>query len=155
MNSKAESLAAAKRRILELQAQMSDRILKLAAEVEKLTAVVTEREAREFLRVSCNVASAELSTYVKFAATLKGREEMLAKARVSFPVVKALVSADTDTRTEVLERMEIGAADLHPGHRRDPQAPEGGEAHPRRGDGGAERKADGRRCPPTEFYRLG
>ncbi|SSC71446.1 unnamed protein product [Ciceribacter sp. T2.26MG-112.2] len=109
MNSKAEALAAAKRRILELQAQMSDRILKMAAEVEKLTAIVTEREAREFLRVSCNVASAELSTYVRFAATLKGCEETLKKARASFPVVKALVSAETDTRTEILERMDIGA----------------------------------------------
>ncbi|MBW8298715.1 MAG: DNA (cytosine-5-)-methyltransferase [Hydrogenophaga sp.] len=108
MNSKAEALAAAKSRILELQAQMSDRILKMAAEVEKLTAVVTEREAREFLRVSCNVAPSELSTYVKFANTLKGCEETLKKARVSFPVVKALVSAETDTRTEILERMDIG-----------------------------------------------
>lgn len=109
MNSKAESLAAAKSRIIDLQAQMSDRILKMAAEVEKLTAVVTEREAREFLRVSCNVPSAELSTYVKFAKTLKDSEAILRKARVSFPVVKALVSAEADTRTEILERMEIGA----------------------------------------------
>lgn len=109
MNPKAEALAAAKGRILELQAQMSDRILKMAIEVETLTAIVTEREAREFLRVSCNVASSELSTYVKFANTLKGSEETLKKARVSFPVVKALVSAERDTRTEILERMDIGA----------------------------------------------
>lgn len=109
MNPKAEALAAARDRILELQAQMSDRILKMATEVERLTAIVTEREAREFLRVSCNVASSELSTYVKFANTLKGSEETLKKARVSFPVVKALVSAEPDTRTEILERMDIGA----------------------------------------------
>ncbi|WP_421406628.1 DNA cytosine methyltransferase [Agrobacterium tumefaciens] len=109
MNSKAEALAAAKKRILELQSQMSDRILKMAAEVEKLTAIVSEREAREFLRVACNVASTELSTYVKFADTLKGSEETLRKARASFPVVKALVSAEPDTRTEILERIEIGA----------------------------------------------
>jgi DNA (cytosine-5)-methyltransferase 1 len=109
MNPKAEALAAAKGRILELQSQMSDRILKMAAEVEKLTAIVPEREAREFLRVSCNVPSAELSTYVRFAEALKGNEETLRKARVSFPVVKALVSAEMDTRTEILERLEIGA----------------------------------------------
>ncbi|WP_421365837.1 DNA cytosine methyltransferase [Agrobacterium tumefaciens] len=81
----------------------------MAAEVDKLTAVVSEREAREFMRVACNVASTELSTYVKFADCLKGSEETLRKARVSFPILKALVSAEAETRTEILERMEIGA----------------------------------------------
>jgi DNA (cytosine-5)-methyltransferase 1 len=61
MNSKAEALAAAKNRILVLQSQMSDRILKMAAEVERLLEVFNEREAREFLRVGCNVPSSELS----------------------------------------------------------------------------------------------
>lgn len=109
MDPKSEALSAAKKRIVELQAQMTDRILKMAAEVAKLTAVVTEREAREFLRVTCNVPGSELSTYVKFADTLAGREEVLEKARVSFPVLKALVAADDDARTEIVERMEIGA----------------------------------------------
>ncbi|WP_313605215.1 DNA cytosine methyltransferase [Rhizobium sp.] len=109
MGPKSEALAAAKKRIVELQAQMTDRILKMAAEVAKLTAVVTEREAREFLRVTCNVPGTELSTYVKFADTLAGHEDVLEKARVSFPVLKALVSADDDARTEIVERMEIGA----------------------------------------------
>jgi DNA (cytosine-5)-methyltransferase 1 len=109
MDPKAEALAAAKKRIVELQSQMTDRILKMAAEVAKLTEVVTEREAREFLRVTCNVPSSELSTYVKFADKLEGSEDVLAKARVSFPVVRALISADDEVRTEILERMDIGA----------------------------------------------
>lgn len=109
MDSKAKALAAAKKRIIDLQTQMTDRILKMAAEIAKLTQVVTEREAREFLRVTCNVQTAELATYVKFADTLAGHEDVLEKARVSFPVLKALVSADADTRHEIIERMEIGA----------------------------------------------
>ncbi len=109
MDSRSEALAAAKKRIMELQSQMTDRILKIAAEVAKLTEVVTEREAREFLRVTCNVPTSELSTYVKFAGTLAGSEDVLEKARVSFPVVKALVSAGDTARTEILERMDIGA----------------------------------------------
>ncbi|PZU79041.1 MAG: DNA cytosine methyltransferase [Rhizobium sp.] len=109
MDSKAEALAAAKKRIIDLQSQMTDRILKMAAEIARLTQVVTEREAREFLRVTCNVPTAELATYVKFSDTLAGREDVLEKARVSFPVLKALVSADDDTRDEIIERMEIGA----------------------------------------------
>lgn len=88
---------------------MTDRILKMAAEVAKLAEVVTEREAREFLRVTCNVPPSELSTYVKFADKLAGTEDVLEKSRVSFPVVRALISADDEVRTEILERMDIGA----------------------------------------------
>ncbi|MFK0382451.1 DNA cytosine methyltransferase [Agrobacterium sp. NPDC090273] len=109
MNLKAEALAAAKKRIIALQKQMTARILDMAAEVEKLAMATTEREAREFLRVTCNMPAAELSTYARFRTTLKGREQLLENSRASFPVVKALVAADDDTRKEVLERMEIGA----------------------------------------------
>jgi len=109
MDTKADALSAAKRRIIELQKQMASRILEMASEVEKLTAAVTEREAREFLRVTCNLPASELSTYIRFQKTLKGCEALMAKCRVSFPVLKALVSSDADTRQEVLERMEIGA----------------------------------------------
>ncbi|WP_246810384.1 DNA cytosine methyltransferase [Ensifer sp. ENS08] len=43
------------------------------------------------------------------AQSLKGQEAALRKARVTFPVLKALVAADADTRQEIVERMEIGA----------------------------------------------
>lgn len=109
MNSKAEALASAKARIIALQSQMSSRILQMAKEVEKLLQTVSEQEAREFLRTTCNVPSTELSTYVRCSSRLRGREELLQKHRVSFPVLKALVGADEETRSEVLERMEIGA----------------------------------------------
>ncbi|TBZ41639.1 DNA cytosine methyltransferase [Rhizobium leguminosarum bv. viciae] len=109
MNSKAEALASAKARIIALQSQISSRILQMAKEVEKLLEAITEQEAREFLRATCNVPSTELSTYVRFGSSLRGREDLLQKNRVSFPVLKALVGADEETRSEVLERMEIGA----------------------------------------------
>jgi DNA (cytosine-5)-methyltransferase 1 len=109
MNSKAEALAAAKKRILALQSQMTKRVLQIAAEVEKLTEIATEDEAREFLHVTCNVPSSELATYVAFKTTLKGSEDLLDDARVSFPVMKALVAANEATRKEVLERIAIGA----------------------------------------------
>jgi len=109
MNSKAEALGSAMDRIVKLQAQMTDRILSMAAEVEKLLEFTTEREAREFLRARCNLPASELSTYVRFARTLKGSDEILRGARASFPVVKALVASEPEARDEVLERMEVGA----------------------------------------------
>lgn len=106
---KAKALSNARDRILELQKQMTDRVLQMAAEVENLMAVVPEKEARSFLKVRCNLPAVELSTYIGFAKTLKGSEDVLRTGRVSFPVLKSLVSADDDTREEVLARIELGA----------------------------------------------
>ncbi|MGZ2449377.1 DNA (cytosine-5-)-methyltransferase [Rhizobium ruizarguesonis] len=109
IDAKAQALSAARNRILKLQEQMTDKVLQMAAEVETLMDVVPAPEARAFLKARCNLPATELSTYVGFAKTLKGSEDVLRAARVSFPVVKALVSSDDDARREILERMEIGA----------------------------------------------
>ncbi|TBZ45180.1 hypothetical protein [Rhizobium leguminosarum] len=109
IDAKAQALSAARNRILQLQEQMTDKVLQMAAEVEKLMDVVPVSEAKAFLKARCNLPAVELSTYVGFAKTLKGSEDVLRVARVSFPVLKALVSADPAARREILERMEIGA----------------------------------------------
>ena len=106
---KSQALSAAMSSIITLQKQMADRVLKMAAAVEKLMDIVPAEEAKAFLKARANLPAAELSTYMGFATTLKGSEEVLRKTRASFPVVKALVSADADTRQEILARMEIGA----------------------------------------------
>jgi DNA (cytosine-5)-methyltransferase 1 len=106
---KAQALSDAMNRIIELQKQMTDRVLQMAAEVAKLTDIVPADEAKAFLKARCNLPATELSTYLGFATTLKGSEEILRKTRVSFPVVKALVSSNADVRREIVERMEIGA----------------------------------------------
>ncbi|WP_205934434.1 DNA cytosine methyltransferase [Rhizobium leguminosarum] len=106
---KAQALSDARARILMLQGQMTDRVLQMAAEVEKLTEIVPPAEAKAFLKARCNLPAVELSTYVGFARALKGSQDILRKARASFPVIKALVAADVEARQEVLERMQIGA----------------------------------------------
>ncbi len=109
MDSKAQALADLKKRVIAIQAQMTDRVLRMAAEVEKLQTLMPAKEAKDFLRITCNLPSSELGTYSAFARSLSGKEQLLKDARVSFPVLKALVTADDDTRNEVLARMEIGA----------------------------------------------
>ncbi len=106
---KAHALSAAIRRITELQQQMTDRVLAMAVEIEKLTDVVPAGEAKAFLKARCNLPAAELSTYMGFAKSLKGSEQVLRKSRASFPVIKSLVAADQETRQEILERLAIGA----------------------------------------------
>ncbi len=106
---KALALSAALKRITELQQQLTDRVLAMAAEIEKLTACVPAAEAKAFLKARCNLPVTELTTYMGFAKTLKGSEDVLRKARASFPLVRALVAAEQDARQEILERMEIGA----------------------------------------------
>mgnify|MGYP001627393241 CR=1 FL=1 len=105
----AKALSNARSRILKLQVQMTDRVLAIASEVEKLMAILPPSEAKAFLKARCNLPAVELTTYAKFAETLKGSEKILRQARTSFPVLKSLVAADAETRTEVLERMELGA----------------------------------------------
>ncbi|MBB4171946.1 MULTISPECIES: hypothetical protein [unclassified Rhizobium] len=109
LNPKAKALAAARKRITELQQQMTDKALKMAAEVEKLLEVATVREAKGFLKVHCGLSSSDLGTYVKFSKTLKGAEDVLARSRIPFSVMKALASADSDTRTEALTTIAGGA----------------------------------------------
>lgn len=106
---KAQALSLAVNRITDLQRQMTDRVLAMAVEIEKLTEIIPAPETKAFLRARCNLPVTELSTYIGFAKTLKGSEGLLRKARASFPVVKALVAAEQDARQEILERMEIGA----------------------------------------------
>ncbi|PDS40426.1 hypothetical protein CO662_36425 [Rhizobium anhuiense] len=109
MDVQAQALSEAGARIRKLQEQMTDRVLRMAAEVQKLMEIVPPAEAKAFLKARCNLPAAELSTYLGFAKSLKGSEDLLRKARASFPVVKALVTADAECRQEVLERMQIGA----------------------------------------------
>ncbi|MGL4092050.1 DNA cytosine methyltransferase [Agrobacterium cavarae] len=106
---KAQALSLAVKRITDLQRQMTDRVLAMAVEIEKLTEIVPAGEAKAFLKARCNLPVTELSTYMGFAKTLKGSEDVLRKAQASFPIVKALVAAEHDARQEILERMEIGA----------------------------------------------
>lgn len=106
---KAHALSAAVKRIADLQRQMTDRVLAMAVEIEKLTEIVPAAEAKAFLKARCNLPVTELTTYMGFANTLKGSEDVLRKAGASFPVVRALVAAEQDARQEILERMEIGA----------------------------------------------
>lgn len=106
---KAQALSLAVKRITDLQRQMTCSLLAMAVEIEKLTEILPAGEAKAFLKARCNLPVTELSTYLGFAKTLKGSEDVLRKARASFPVVKALVAADQDSRQEILERRYIGA----------------------------------------------
>lgn len=55
IDAKAPALSAARHRILQLQEQMTDKILQMAAEVEKLMDVVPMSEAKAFLKARCNL----------------------------------------------------------------------------------------------------
>jgi hypothetical protein len=105
----ADALADARKNILKFQEKVTDGILKMAAEVEKLAAVIDPSQARAFLKAHCNLPASELSTLTKFTSTLKGSEDVLRGSRASFSVMKALVGVDDETHREVIKRMELGA----------------------------------------------
>lgn len=72
MNSQAAALHNARNQITELQGEMTARAIKLANEIEKLDAVLSVKESKEFLKLRCGLASSDISTLVKFSHTLKG-----------------------------------------------------------------------------------
>lgn len=104
-----EALKNAKIAIRSLQKQISNRLFKMAEEVDELLAYLSPKEVTHFLHAGCEMDLAEAGTYVKVTKTLKGSEDMLREARVQFPMLKALVAADDETRDEALARMRAGA----------------------------------------------
>lgn len=94
MDAKAEALAKAKKAIVSLQRQMTERALKVAAEIEALMKHLTPREAKLFLQAACGLSASGASAYARFPSALRGSEETLRSARTQLPVIKALVLAD-------------------------------------------------------------
>jgi DNA (cytosine-5)-methyltransferase 1 len=88
INIKAKALSDARARILALQAQMTDRVVAMAAEIEKLVDIIPTTEAKAFLKARCNLPAVELATYIRFSKTLKGAEDVLRGGRTSFPATR-------------------------------------------------------------------
>ncbi|WP_296097214.1 DNA (cytosine-5-)-methyltransferase [uncultured Agrobacterium sp.] len=109
MNTTADALTKATKRIEALRRQITDRELEIAAEVHALIEHTPTREARQFLKTSCGLGSAEFGVYVKVSRTLKGAEDVLRSGRVQFSVMKSLVALDEDTRAEALTNIAAGA----------------------------------------------
>ncbi|MGO6719839.1 DNA cytosine methyltransferase [Rhizobium ruizarguesonis] len=106
---RSEALSKAKKAIRSLQQQMSDRLFKMAHEVEGLLEHLSPKEVVHFLHAGCEMDVAEAGTYVKLTKTLKSSEELLREARVQFPVLKALAASDDEARSEAISRIAGGA----------------------------------------------
>ncbi|MGV4796266.1 hypothetical protein [Rhizobium sp. F40D2] len=106
---KNEALSRAKKAIRSLQKQISDRLFKMADEIEGLHEYLSPKEIVIFLHAGCEMDVAEAGTFLKVNKNLKGSEALLREARIQFPVLKALASADDETRTEVISRIAGGA----------------------------------------------
>jgi DNA (cytosine-5)-methyltransferase 1 len=104
-----EALSKTKKAILSLQQQMSDRLFKMAAEVEGLLEHLSAKEVAAFLHAACEMDVTDANTFLKVNKTLKGSAELLREARIQFPVLKALASADEETRSEAISRIAGGA----------------------------------------------
>ncbi|CAK07425.1 putative modification methylase [Rhizobium johnstonii 3841] len=106
---RSEALSKAKKAIRSLQQQMSDRLFKMAHEVEGLLEHLSPKDVVHFLHAGCEMDVAEAGTYVKVTKTLKSSEELLREARIQFPVLKALAASDDEARSEAISRIAGGA----------------------------------------------
>ncbi|RFB95107.1 hypothetical protein B5K11_09025 [Rhizobium leguminosarum bv. trifolii] len=132
IDAKALAFSAARSRILELQEQMTDKVLLMAAEVEKMMAIVPASEANAFLKARCNLPSTELSTYV--GPGDEGARRGQRRCSEGDP------QTDGDRRS-----------DRHEGRRRDPREACGGKVDGSRGvDGGEPEDRGGGRAQACE-----
>ncbi len=106
---KNEKLSKAKAAIRGLQQQISDRLFKMAAEVEHLLGQMSPKDAANFLHAGCQIDIKDARSYVKISKTLQDSSATLRRARAQFPVLKALAAADDETRGEAIVRIEQGA----------------------------------------------
>ncbi|MBY5591662.1 DNA cytosine methyltransferase [Rhizobium leguminosarum] len=113
MDPKASALSRARDKIISIQQQMTNQTLAMAEVVSGLIEQTSVREARSFLRTTSGLAAGDLSTYVKFSTTLKGHEDTLRKGRVTFAVMKSLISAEEKSRSEALKTI-AGGGHLEP-----------------------------------------
>lgn len=104
-----EALSKAKKAIRTLQKQMSDRLFNMADEVEGLLEFLSPKEVATFLHAGCEMDVADANTFLKVNKTLKDSGELLREARIQFPVLRALASADDETRSEAISRIAGGA----------------------------------------------
>ncbi|MFP3544390.1 DNA (cytosine-5-)-methyltransferase [Rhizobium sp. SIMBA_035] len=106
---KHESVAKARDAIRSLQEQIADRLLKINAQVEKLSAHLDTRKTLHFLHASCELDLTDAAAFTKASVLLKGQEDLLRKKRIGFALLRSLAGADEETRNESLARMEAGA----------------------------------------------
>jgi DNA (cytosine-5)-methyltransferase 1 len=106
---RSEALSKAKKAIRSLQQQMSDRLFKVADEVEGLLEHLSPKELATFLHAGCEMDVADANTFLKVNKTLKGSGALLREARIQFPVLRALAIADDETRSEAISRIAGGA----------------------------------------------
>lgn len=108
-NDRDEALTKVRAGIRRLQAQISDRLLKISSEINQLLEHLTPKETSSFLHAACDMAASDAATYLKIAKNLKGATEELRASRAQFPLLKALASADNETRDEAVFRIRAGA----------------------------------------------
>jgi len=109
MLTESELLTTKKLALLTLREQMTSIILETSRHVGEIARRMDPKAVRAFLRTECGLPSSELTTYVQLAEQLGDRMDSLKGRNVSFPLAKALVTADDVTRREAIDQIEAGS----------------------------------------------
>lgn len=107
---KHETVAKARNAIRLLQEQIADRLLKITAQVETVSAHLDAKETVNFLHAACELDLTDAAAFAKASVCLMGREDLLRRKRIGFALLRSLAGADEETRNESLSRMEAGAS---------------------------------------------
>ncbi len=105
---KQESAGALKKRILANRQSVAKAQFDMIADIGRMRATMNDDDLRSFLLVECGVPQADLSAILAFDDVLGNHAPLLRKRGISFPVIKALLSADAVTRAAALASLAVG-----------------------------------------------
>jgi DNA-cytosine methyltransferase len=97
-----------KKRILANRQSVARAQFDMIANIGRMRATMSDDDLRSFLLVECGVPQADLSAILAFDEVLGSHAPLLRKRGISFPVVKALITADTVTRKAALDSLAAG-----------------------------------------------
>ncbi|WP_438748248.1 DNA cytosine methyltransferase [Pararhizobium sp. O133] len=116
MNTTAATLTQARKNIIKLRKAVTEKAMKLAAEVGALEAELGADEVRQFLVSRCSLSKQEISTYSKISRNVGEYHEVFLERQVPYDLVKGLANSKETVRqlalAEIISGETFGTAEL-------------------------------------------
>ncbi|MBB3427972.1 DNA-cytosine methyltransferase [Rhizobium sp. BK312] len=103
-----EDVGVLKKRILANRRSVAKAQIDMIADIERIRGSMSDDDLRSFLVVECGVPQTDISAILSFNEILGDHAHILRKRATSFPVVKAIITANPATRQAALDSLAAG-----------------------------------------------
>ncbi len=102
-------LGDAKKRLLDLQQEITKATLAIAGEIDALANDLPQIDVTAFLVTECLISRREVRSYAAMAKAFAGREQILSQRKVSARALMSMSTASSDVREEAFQRISSGS----------------------------------------------